>query len=572
MTETEQLITLDDDGDVSMPVVDVLTGRAFITGKSGSGKSNTASVVIEELLDLGFPALIVDTDGEYWGLKEEYEVLHVGADDECDLQVGPEHATKLAELSLEDNVPIILDVSGYLDSDEADELVRRTAECLFHKEKKLNKPFLLLVEECHEYLPQSGTLDDVGETLVQVTKRGRKRGLGVCGISQRPASVDKDFITQCEWLVWHRLTWNNDTDVVRKVIDAEHADAVQDLDDGEAFLMADFLEADIQRVQMRRKRTFDAGETPDLNAVEQPDLKSVGGDLVDELEEISEQEERRQDRIAELEGEVEAREETIEELREELDQARDMTEMAEQFSEAMMQSAGEGSSGGEALQKEIEDIRDEKNSRINELEQQNEALRDDLRDANDEISTLQSRLADLEEYERAVENMDELREAAIRMNDALGIDAGGDDQLRQKLQQKQDRIDDLQSQVSRLKERAADDVEVPTEYEDFVDDEVVQEAIEDATENCSSSPRYIKGVIAAIIEESGPVNYETVADYLGVSTTSDVSKASSALQAASVVKKVEERPAKIDFNLDGIRDIKQQNRRRERAETIMDEL
>jgi len=92
----------------------VLTGRSFITGKSGSGKSNTASVVIENLLDNGFPVMIVDTDGEYYGLKEEYEILHAGADDD-DMRHRrlPEHAEKLANLALEQNVPIILDVSGY---------------------------------------------------------------------------------------------------------------------------------------------------------------------------------------------------------------------------------------------------------------------------------------------------------------------------------------------------------------------------------------------------------------------------------------------------------------------------
>jgi len=101
----------------------VLTGRSFITGKSGSGKSNTASVVIENLLDNGFPVMIVDTDGEYYGLKEEYEILHAGADDECDIVVSPEHAEKLANLALEQNVPIILDVSGYLEEDTANELL-----------------------------------------------------------------------------------------------------------------------------------------------------------------------------------------------------------------------------------------------------------------------------------------------------------------------------------------------------------------------------------------------------------------------------------------------------------------
>ena len=103
-SDDDEQIPLDEGGDTSLPAVEVLTGREFITGKSGSGKSNTASVVVEELLDRQFPVLIVDTDGEYYGLKEEFEILHVGADEECDLQVDPEHAAKLADLALEQHV------------------------------------------------------------------------------------------------------------------------------------------------------------------------------------------------------------------------------------------------------------------------------------------------------------------------------------------------------------------------------------------------------------------------------------------------------------------------------------
>jgi len=316
MNGGEDSIPLDESGETRLPIVEVLTGRGFITGKSGSGKSNSASVVVEELLDRGFPVMIVDTDGEYWGLKEEYEILHVGADEECDLQVGPEHAEKLADLALSKSVPIILDVSGYLDEEEASALVRETAAALFAKEKKLNKPFLLLVEEIHEYLPEGRGSDETAQMLTRVAKRGRKRGLGLCGMSQRPADVKKDFITQCDWLMWHRLTWENDTKVVGRVVGNDYREPVQDLADGEALLMADFLDEDLLRVQVRRKRTFDAGATPDLGDYERPELKSVGSDLVDELEEISQREERRQDRIAELEGEVERLEAEKEDLHE----------------------------------------------------------------------------------------------------------------------------------------------------------------------------------------------------------------------------------------------------------------
>ncbi len=321
---------------VELPVVELLTGRGFVTGKSGSGKSNSASVIAEKLLESGFGLLIVDIDGEYYGLKEEYEILHAGADEECDIQVTTDHAGKLASLALEQNVPIILDVSSYLDESEAEAVLTAVARSLFAKAKKQKQPFLVLVEEVHEYIPENGSVGECGKMLIKISKRGRKHGLGICGISQRPADVKKDFITQCDWLLWHRLTWNNDTQVVRRILDADYADAVEDLGDGEGFLMTDWSEA-VERVQFYRKQTFDAGATPGLDDFERPDLKSVSDDLVSELESISEEKQERETRIQELREELDRKNSRIAELEADLQDARDLSRMAEQFVETMVE-------------------------------------------------------------------------------------------------------------------------------------------------------------------------------------------------------------------------------------------
>ena len=330
--------------EVSLPVVELLTGRGFVTGKSGSGKSNSASVVAEKLLDSGFGLLIVDIDGEYYGLKEEYEILHVGGDEECDIQVTEDHSEKIASLALEQNVPIILDVSSYLDESKAETILTAVARSLFAKAKKQKQPFLLLVEEVHEYIPENGSVGECGKMLIKIGKRGRKHGLGICGISQRPADVKKDFITQCDWLLWHRLTWNNDTKVVRRILDGEYADAVESLDDGEGFLTTDWSER-VRRVQFYRKETFDAGATPGLDDFERPELKSVSDDLVDELAEISEEEAERENRIAELREELDKKNSRIAELEAELQDARNLERMADQFVDALVDQV-EGAAPG----------------------------------------------------------------------------------------------------------------------------------------------------------------------------------------------------------------------------------
>ena len=271
------------EGARTLPAIEILTGRGFVTGKSGSGKSNTGSVIAEGLLENNYNLLVVDPEGEYYGLKERFEILHVGNDDLCDVQVSPGHAEQLADIALEQNMPIILDVSDYLDGDEASELIANVVRALFTKEKDARKPFLLVIEEMQEYLPQQGATDELSELLERVAKRGRKRGLGMLGMSQRPSSVDKDFITQCDWMVWHRLTWQNDVDVVRKVLGSDVADQVEDLDTGEGFLMTDWDES-VEKVRFKRKDTHDAGATPGLESYERPDLKSVSEDLLREIQ------------------------------------------------------------------------------------------------------------------------------------------------------------------------------------------------------------------------------------------------------------------------------------------------
>lgn len=270
------------EGAKTLPAVEILTGRGFITGKSGSGKSNSASVVAEQLLENNYNMLIIDPEGEYYGLKEKYELLHAGGDDFCDIQVTVDHADKLAEVALERNLPVILDVSDYLEEEEAKELIAETVKHLFKKEKDARKPFLLMVEEMQEYLPQKGGSDDLSKLLERVAKRGRKRGLGVLGMSQRPSSVDKDFITQCDWMVWHKLTWKTDLDVVREILGSEKTDNIENFEPGEAYLMTDWDDT-VERVQFKRKTTHDAGATPGLESYDRPDLRSIGEELKQEI-------------------------------------------------------------------------------------------------------------------------------------------------------------------------------------------------------------------------------------------------------------------------------------------------
>jgi predicted nuclease with TOPRIM domain len=513
MSETKEIVLGEtvDGAAVAVPVVELLTGRGFVTGKSGSGKSNSASVIAEELLEAGFPLLIVDTDGEYYGLKEEYELLHAGADEECDIQIAPEHAERMANLALEENVPIILDVSGYLDEGEANELILETAKHLFAKEKKLKKPFLLVVEEVHEYIPEGGGMDETGKMLIKIGKRGRKHGLGIVGISQRPADVKKDFITQANWLVWHRLTWENDTNVVGRILGNEYEERVTDLDAGQAFVMSDWADGQVQTVQFRRKRTFDAGATPGLEDFERPELKSVSDSLVDDLEEISEENSRRENRILELEAELETKEQRIETLEEELERAKDISNAAKQMADAVagntgIETPGEQSTlptgGDDGAAADVSEAADEDQTNA-EIEAERNELRRRVRELEGEVDRLESRNESLRAEAESLREGDVDADVVQDQRDRIAFLETAVDQLQRRLS---GRADDASTTTG-------DELDATADLTVLVETDPVSERIERAIREADCNGRYTWEVVT-VLGEKAPMTVSDLATFV----------------------------------------------------------
>jgi len=78
-------------------------------------------------------------------------------------------------------------------------VVARLTKKLFD-DRKAGKipPFLFIVEEAHNYCPERGFGNAVSSDILRtVASEGRKFGMGLCIVSQRPAKVDKNIISQC---------------------------------------------------------------------------------------------------------------------------------------------------------------------------------------------------------------------------------------------------------------------------------------------------------------------------------------------------------------------------------------
>jgi DNA helicase HerA-like ATPase len=107
-------------------------------------------------------------------------------------------------------------------------------------------PIALFCDEAHLYIPErqssSGGEAFAVEAFERIAKEGRKYGVGLVVISQRPSEVNRTVLSQCNNLVAMRLTNGDDQNVVRRLLPDSlggFGDLLPVLDTGEALVVGD---------------------------------------------------------------------------------------------------------------------------------------------------------------------------------------------------------------------------------------------------------------------------------------------------------------------------------------------
>ena len=258
---------IDSNGRLPLAVDDFIGESVAVLGKSGSGKSNTVAVIVEELLAQGVPVCVVDIAGEYYGLKEKFKLFSIGNSiypEHMDSQdMSLESVPKAAVRSYQNAVSVILDVSGYRKT-AREEFLLGYLEALWQVSLKSRHPYVLVVEEAHNYIPQRGTtpLTDIFATMAV---EGRKRGISCIIATQRVAKVDKDVLSQCGISFLHKVSQAADLKTYYDVIPRTRAqvrDVIGKQKPGDAYVL--FGES-AQSHRIRVRTTPHGGRTPTMD-------------------------------------------------------------------------------------------------------------------------------------------------------------------------------------------------------------------------------------------------------------------------------------------------------------------
>lgn len=266
-----------------------------ILGMNGSGKTSVAkSQVIEPALSAGERVCNIDPTGVGWGLRlsatgksKGFDIYIVGGE-HADFPLMARDGKAWGEIVGTSSDSFVFDTSMMTVEDRSTWFTN-FAETLLRKNKG---PLNLVLDEAHLFAPQGGSKSGgVAPKMLHATNNllalGRSKGLRITMISQRPAKLHKDSLTQAHTLIAMQLMSPQDRGAISDWI-ADQADAARgkeiiaslpSMEPGDGWIWAP-KEKVLERVSFPRPKTFDSSSAPDDADGDGPKLAPINPDAI----------------------------------------------------------------------------------------------------------------------------------------------------------------------------------------------------------------------------------------------------------------------------------------------------
>lgn len=169
-------------------------------------------------------------------------------------------------------------------------VVAKLARMLFDARKMGDVPaFFFLIEEAHNFCPERGFGDAISSSLLRdIAAEGRKFGFQLCVVSQRPARVDKNVLSQCNTQIILKITNPNDLRAIGHSIEGFTSGMEQEirqLSVGHGLIVGECVEQPIT-VDIRARETKHLSSHIQVRAPEEhEDEESEGDDVEESVEE-----------------------------------------------------------------------------------------------------------------------------------------------------------------------------------------------------------------------------------------------------------------------------------------------
>lgn len=261
--------------ELALPI-DAATQTFAFVARKGAGKTYAAGKLNEELLDAGVQCVILDTVGNWYGLRLAADSKDAAFDIPVlgglrgDIPLEPAGGELVADLVVETGRSVIVDLSQFNLSDRKKFATAFGVRLWQRKKAEPNpSPLFLTLEEAQLIVPQRVMGDDARMVGIyeEIIRLGRNYGIGAAMITQRPQSVNKEVLNQTECLVVLQVNGAQERKALREWITHQGADVglvdeLPALPIGTAYIWSPQWLGILKKVKIGKKKTFDASATP----------------------------------------------------------------------------------------------------------------------------------------------------------------------------------------------------------------------------------------------------------------------------------------------------------------------
>jgi len=405
-------VVLSRDGTLRIPAHELATKGQAILATRGAGKSWLAAVQAEQLIEAGYPVLILDVVGEYWSLKAKYPVVVFGGR-HADVPLDPHVGAEIARTVLDRRLQAVIDLTSMRRADQPFFIADLVTE-LYEYGLQVKTPCWLLIEEAQNFIPQVGN-PPCKRPILDIVEMGRHAGLGYCLVSHRSATIDKTALGLADIIIFKRLTLPHDLQVVREFFkgkDPRFIDTVKALPglaNDEALLYYPLkLEAPV-KFKVAERKTPHIAETPalEIKEVAVPEISAVSKELTEYFQQLIREKVERRDEVAELRVRLDELQKELEERDRRIEQLEHDLELAQRFKielpPEVLRIPG-FTEKVEYLEKQVMSLYQSAYEKAQRLDEENRALRAQL-EALRRKADFSSILEQLERMQRSLEGL-----------------------------------------------------------------------------------------------------------------------------------------------------------------------
>jgi uncharacterized protein len=261
--------------------IDAATQTFAAIGRKRSGKTYAIGKLVELLIRAGVQVCILDTVGNWYGLRIAANGKDPGIDIPIlgglrgDVPLEPTTGALIADVAIDSGRSLVIDCSQFSKADRQ-RFAHAFGEQLWKRKKgeEHPSPIHLVLEESQLIVPenvQGDTAKMVG-IYEEIIRLGGNYGIGISMITQRPQSVNKEVLNQTECLLVFQVNGFHERKALKDWIrhqgmDMSLVDELPSLKAGNCYVWSPQWLEILEKIKIAPKETFDSTATPKVGGV-----------------------------------------------------------------------------------------------------------------------------------------------------------------------------------------------------------------------------------------------------------------------------------------------------------------